>query len=124
MTTKTTSKTSAAGKAKPSAKPAPAEVVAEVIAARNVLKKKDIVDRAVEVSGVKKKDARPAVEAAISVVLAALAAGNDISFPPHGKIRIVKSKDVPGGQMITAKIRISSGAAKIPADAPLAETEE
>ena len=121
MAVKTTPKKSTAAKAPAAAK---AEVVAEVIAARDVLKKNYIVDRAVGISGVKKKDARPAVEAAIRVVFAALAEGNEINLPPHGKIRIVKDKDVPGGKMITAKIRVTTGAAKIPADVPLAETEE
>ncbi len=95
-----------------------------MLAPRETLKKKDIVARAVEISGVKKKDARPAVEATVQVLFAALAEGKEIGFPPHGKIRIVKDREVPGGKMITAKIRVITGPASIPADVPLAETEE
>jgi nucleoid DNA-binding protein len=124
MAVKTTSKTKTTAKAKPEKLTASSEVVAEVVALRDVLTKKDIVARAVEISGVKKKDARPSVEAALQVVLAALAEGNEVNVPPYGKIRIVKEKAIKGGKMITAKIRVNDGSASIPADAPLAETEE
>ena len=124
MAVKTTPKKSTAAKATTAAKTVKLEVVGEVLAPRETLKKKDIFERAVEISGVKKKDARPAVEAAIQIVFAAMAEGKEINFPPHGKIRIVKDKDVPGGKMITAKIRVTTGPASIPAVVPLAETEE
>ena len=124
MAVKTTSKTSTTAKAKPEKLTAPSEVVAEVVALRDVLTKKDIVARAVEISGVKQKAARPSVEAALQVVLAALAEGNEVNVPPYGKIRIVKEKAIKGGKMITAKIRVNDRSASIPADAPLAETEE
>ena len=124
MAVKTTSKTKTTAKTKPKKVTAPSEVVAEVVAPRDVLTKKDLVARAVEISGVKKKDARPAVEAALQVVLSALAEGNEVNVPPYGKIRIVKEKAIKGGKMITAKIRVNDGSASIPADAPLAETEE
>ncbi len=133
MATKTTTKTQAAkakptAMAKPAAKPAakiaPGEVVAEVVAPRDVLTKKEIVAQAVEISGTKKKDARPSVEAALQIVFSALADGVEISAPPFGKIRIVKEKEIKGGKMITAKIRINNGSASIPVAAPLAETEE
>ena len=124
MAVKTTSKTKTTAKAKPEKLTASSEVVAEVVALRDVLTKKDIVARAVEISGVKKKDARPSVEAALQVVLAALAEGNEVNVPTYGKIRVVKEKAIKGGKMITAKIRVNDGSASIPADAPLAETEE
>jgi nucleoid DNA-binding protein len=124
MAVKTTSKTKTTAKAKPAKVEAPSEIVAEVVAPRDVLTKKDIIARAVEISGVKKKDARPSVEAALQVVLSALAEGNEVNVPPYGKIRIVKEKAIKGGKMITAKIRINNGSASIPAEAPLAETEE
>jgi nucleoid DNA-binding protein len=124
MAVKTTSKTKTTAKTKPEKVTAPNEVVAEVVAPRDVLTKKDLVARAVEITGVKKKDARPAVEAALQVVLSALAEGNEVNVPPYGTIRIVKEKAIKGGKMITAKIRINDGSASIPADAPLAETEE
>lgn len=121
---KKTSKTKTIAKTKPEKVIAPSEVVAEVVAPRDVLTKKDLVARVVEISGVKKKDARPSVEAALQIVLSALAEGNEVNVPPYSKIRIVKEKGIKGGKMITAKIRINDGSASIPADAPLAETEE
>lgn len=124
MAVKTTSKTKTTAKTKPEKVTAQSEVVAEVVAPRDVQTKKDIVTRAVEISGVKKKDARPSVEAALQVVLSALAEGNEVNVPPYGKIRIVKEKAIKGGKMITAKIRVNHGSASFPADAPLAETEE
>ena len=124
MAVKTTSKTKTTLKTKPEKVPAPSEVVAEVVAPRDVLTKKDLVTRAIEISGVKKKDARPSVEAALQILLSALAEGKEVNVPPYGKIRIVKEKAIKGGKMITAKIRVNNGSASIPADAPLAETEE
>jgi nucleoid DNA-binding protein len=56
-----------------------------VVAPRDVLTKKDLVARAVEISGVKKKDARPSVEAALQVVLSALAEGNEVNVPPMAR---------------------------------------
>jgi nucleoid DNA-binding protein len=124
MATNTTAKKTTATKTKPPTKEASTEIVAEVVAPREVLTKKDIIARAVEISGVKKKDARPSVEAALQVVLSSLADGTEVSVPPYGKIRIVKEKDIKGGKMITAKIRVTSGAGSIPVAAPLAEAEE
>jgi len=124
MATNTTAKKATATKTKPPTKEASTEIVAEVVAPREVLTKKDIIARAVEISGVKKKDARPSVEAALQVVLSSLADGTEVSVPPYGKIRIVKEKDIKGGKMITAKIRVTSGAGSIPVAAPLAEAEE
>ncbi|NBR52792.1 MAG: hypothetical protein EBT91_04955 [Rhodobacteraceae bacterium] len=85
MAVKTTSKTKTTAKTKPEKVTAPSEVVAEVVAPRDVLTKKDLVARAVEISGVKKKDARPSVEAALQVVLSALAEGNEVNVPPMAR---------------------------------------
>ena len=58
MAVKTTPKKSTAAKATTAAKTVKLEVVGEVLAPRETLKKKDIVERAVEISGVKKTPVR------------------------------------------------------------------
>ena len=59
-----------------------------------MLKKAEFIDRAVERGDVKKRDAKPAIEAALAVLSEALMAGEELNLPPMGKMRVVKSKDI------------------------------
>lgn len=100
--TKTTRKPAA-----PAAPKAAAVVVQEkspVVTAPD-LKKTDLVDAVVERSGVKKKFAKPAIEAALAVLGEALAEGRDLNLRPLGKVKIQKSKELANGTVITARIR-------------------
>ena len=70
------------------------------------MKKKDFIDRVVERSGVKKRDAKPAIEATMAELADLLAAGRDLNLPPMGKLKSVKSKEVgDGAQVLTLKLR-------------------
>lgn len=93
-----------------------------------ILKLKDFVDRAADRSGVKKKDAKPAIEAALAVLAEAIEKGEELRLPPLGKLKIAKTRDVPGGKMITLKLRTGSGpgagAAEKDADDPLADSDD
>ncbi|WP_052700940.1 HU family DNA-binding protein [Loktanella sp. S4079] len=75
-------------------------------APENVLKKPALFEEVVARTGLKKRDVKPAVEAALAVLGEALERGEDLNIPPLGKLRIVKAKDLTqGGKVMTAKIR-------------------
>ncbi|SHE60536.1 DNA-binding protein [Loktanella atrilutea] len=70
------------------------------------VKKADFIDRVVARSGVKKKDAKPAIEATLAEIAAIMADGGELILPPVGKLKTVKVKDVgEGAQMLTLKLR-------------------
>lgn len=74
--------------------------------ADTVLKKPDLFAAVVERTNLKKRDVKPAVEAALAIIGEALARGEDVVLPPLGKVRVVKSKEVGGGvDVITLKLR-------------------
>lgn len=71
-----------------------------------MLKKPEFIDRAVERTEVKKRDAKPAIEAALAVLAEALLNGEELNLPPMGKLRVVKSKDLgEGAKVMTLKLR-------------------
>ncbi|MBS1301598.1 hypothetical protein GZH79_04445 [Loktanella sp. SALINAS62] len=82
------------------------------------IKKPEFLDRAVARSGIKKKDAKPAIEAALAELADILAGGGELILPPMGKLKSIKSKDLgDGAQMLTLKLRTmkdgaGTGAAK------------
>lgn len=77
-----------------------------------VLKKPDILNKVVARTNLKKRDVKPAVEAAMAVLGDALRAGTEVNLPPLGKIRIVKSKSLDdGAAVLTLKLRLPKHAA-------------
>ena len=108
--TPTASKTTTT-KRKTAPKPAPVDVAEETsvqdlpLSSREEMKKKELIDLAVERSGVKKRDAKPAIEAALAVLGEALAEGREINMRPMGKIKVSRMKKVVNGQVINARIR-------------------
>lgn len=98
-TTKSTRKVAA-----PKAAPVVVQEKSPVVSAPD-LKKTDLVDAVVELSGIKKKFAKPAIEAALEVLGEALAEGRDLNLRPLGKVKIQKSKELANGTVITARIR-------------------
>lgn len=87
-------------------KPAPVLVTeTEPVLGAADLKKVDLVNEVVERSGIKKKFAKPAIEAALAVLGEALAEGRGLNLRPMGKLKIMRSKDVANGTVMTARIR-------------------
>lgn len=77
------------------------------------LKKPDLLDQVVARTNLKKRDVKPAVEAALSVIADALARGDEVALPPLGKLRIVKAKDLSeGAQVLTLKLRMPKDASR------------
>jgi len=145
MATSTTKRTTALSKtvpgkkptsamAKPPVKPAQEPASKPVVSPKLVsmsdpvvgqvdLKKKELIDLVVERSNIKKKDAKPVVEAMLAVLGETIASGRELNLQPLGKLRINRSTDKGNGQVIICKLR-QSNAAKNAANAPLAETSD
>lgn len=122
---KTTTKTKAAKPVpKPAATPKPmvVETIKPVVAGAPV-KKPELIDRVVAETGMKKKDVKPVVEAMLAVLGRTLAAGEEITAPPMGKLMIKKSKDVHNAKILTLKLRHMAGHDAAKKD-PLADTTD
>lgn len=80
------------------------------------LKKKELIDTVTELSGVKRKDAKPVIEAMLEVLGKTLANGREMNLQPLGKIKINRAKEVQGGNVLITKIRQSNRVPKAPKD--------
>ena len=88
-----------------------------------VLRKKELIDLVVERCPVKKRDAKPAIEAALAVLGEALSKGREVNIPPWGKIKVKRRKRVGNAQISTLHLR-QADRPTATADDPLAQTEE
>lgn len=96
-------------KAVTAAKPKPVVVTETTpVVADPAMKKKELIEAIVERSGIKKKDAKPVIEAMLDVLGKTLAEGRELNLQPLGKIKVNRTKDVQGGKVIIAKIRQSN----------------
>ncbi|MGJ8623772.1 MAG: HU family DNA-binding protein [Yoonia sp.] len=83
-----------------------------------VIKKPDLLDQVVARTNLKKRDVKPAVEAALAVIEEALRDGAEMNLPPLGKLRVVKAKPLQNGaQILTLKLRTPKNAAAAVDDA-------
>ena len=97
----------------------PATPETDDVVAAPVLKKPQLFNEVVARTGLKKRDVKPAVEAALAVIGEALARGEELVLPPMGKTRIVKSKELGNGAaLLTMKFRT----AKV--DAPVQDARD
>ncbi|WP_299783511.1 HU family DNA-binding protein [uncultured Roseobacter sp.] len=71
----------------------------------NALRKKELVEKVVARTGVKKRDAKPVVEALLAELGETLAEGRSLVLPPLGRVRINREKKLSNGRVIVAKIR-------------------
>lgn len=102
--TTTTRATKTAPKTK--AQPSPTLItVSEPVISAPELKKRDLINLVVERSGIKKKDAKPAVEAALAVLGEALAEGRELNMRPLGKAKVTRMENKSNGQLIVCRIR-------------------
>jgi nucleoid DNA-binding protein len=77
-----------------------------------MMKKPELLDAVVTRTNLKKRDVKPAVEAALAVIGDALRDGTVVNLPPLGKLRLVKSKPLDGGAaVLTMKLRTPKHAA-------------
>lgn len=71
------------------------------------LKKQELIDKVLAKGDIKKKNAKPVVEAVLEVLGEVLAEGREINLPPLGKIKINRVRDLANARIIVAKIRQS-----------------
>lgn len=105
---KTTRKTSSTSAPKPAAKivATPQEASLDVVASGpEPLRKKELVEKIVLRSGIKKRDAKPVIEAMLAELGETLASGRELQLPPFGRVMINREKDVPNGKVMVVKIR-------------------
>ncbi|MFU8776733.1 MAG: HU family DNA-binding protein [Roseovarius sp.] len=69
------------------------------------LKKQELIDKILAKGDIKKKNAKPVVEAMLAVLGEVLAEGREINLPPLGKIKINRVRDMANARIIVAKIR-------------------
>ena len=79
---------------------------------REALRKKEILDQVVLRSGVKRREAKPVVEAMLAIFGEALSDNRDIVAPPFGKMKVTRSKDLPAAQVLTCRVRRATTAAQ------------
>jgi nucleoid DNA-binding protein len=75
----------------------------------NSLKKKDLIDRVLKVTGAKKKDVRDIVEATLNVLGDALSKGEMLNLPPFGKAKVSRPSETGSGKAMTVKLRRGPG---------------
>ncbi|MHA6325669.1 HU family DNA-binding protein [Roseivivax sp. CAU 1753] len=87
------------------------------------LKKRELIDKVVRVSGVKKRDVKPAIEAALEILGAALAEGRELNVKPFGKMKVQRVRDTGNGLVLVTKVRQPNETEKAAPD-PLAQAAE
>lgn len=73
-----------------------------------VMRKKELIDAVVERSAIKKKDAKPVVDAMLAILGEALADNRELILPPLGRIKVRREKALPNGRVMVVKVRQSS----------------
>ena len=122
-------------KAKAPSAAAPVDIIVAPDLAEPTLpefKKKDLIEMVLGQGGIKKKHAKPVLDALLVALRVALEDGRDLNLPPLGKLKVTRSKDGQGAQVLTCRLRLSSvETVKKPGDevekpkaAPLAEGGE
>ncbi|SNY54072.1 DNA-binding protein [Pseudooceanicola antarcticus] len=92
------------------AQPDPTEPAEDEVPPQAELRKKELIDRVAERSGIKRKDAKPVVEAMLTVLGETIGEGRELSLQPFGKLRVTRTKEMPNGKVMVARIRQSGPA--------------
>lgn len=115
MVSTTKTNKAAAAKSAITAQPKPVVVTEKTnVVSDPALKKKELIEAVTERSGIKKKDAKPVIEAMLAVLGQTLADGREMNLQPFGKVKINRAKDVQGGKVLITKIRQSNRVPKPP----------
>ncbi|MEP2717035.1 HU family DNA-binding protein [Pseudophaeobacter sp.] len=69
------------------------------------MNKKELIDAAVLRSGIKKKDAKPVVEALLAVLGETVAQGRDLNLRPFGKLHLNRSETRSNGTIHICRLR-------------------
>ncbi|WP_353314392.1 HU family DNA-binding protein [Shimia sp. NS0008-38b] len=71
----------------------------------DALRKRDLIEAVVARSGVKKRDAKPAIEATLAILGETLQGGRGLNIPEFGKLKIQNSKKVEEASIINMRLR-------------------
>ncbi|MFY0680532.1 MAG: HU family DNA-binding protein [Thalassovita sp.] len=88
--------------------PTPEPVVVEEITPESdqlELRKPELLEMVVERSGIKKRDAKPVVEAMLEVLGESLADGREMNLRPLGKVKIMRMKQLSNAVVLNCKVR-------------------
>lgn len=85
---------------------------------------KDLLARVAAATGAKPAAVRPAVDATLAALGAALAAGAALNLPPLGRLKVTRSRDVAGGATLQLRLRRGGGRGKADAGGEAAEAAE
>ena len=92
------------------------------------LRKKNLIDAIAERSGVKRRDAKASVEAALEIMGEAIADGRGLNLPGLGKLKVVRTKKLANAHVYVARIRQADNQGQADPDGsgkdPLAEAAE
>ncbi|WP_375172719.1 HU family DNA-binding protein [Pseudooceanicola sp.] len=69
------------------------------------LRLRELVDAAVAARGLRKAQAKPAIEACLEVLGAALAEGREVNLPGLGRLKIKRSKETDGRRVMELRLR-------------------
>lgn len=69
------------------------------------MKKKDMIAKVSEVSGVKRSDAKKVIEAVLAELGDALQRGDELNLPPLGKMSVHRQREGSGAHIVIAKLR-------------------
>lgn len=106
-TSKTTTRKTPVARKTPAKNPVatPSVETATEAPAPSDLRKRELIEAVVLRSGVKKRDAKPVIEAMLAELGENLAAGRDLTLPPLGKVKVAREKDTPNGRVIVIRVR-------------------
>ncbi|MGR3323359.1 MAG: HU family DNA-binding protein [Pseudooceanicola sp.] len=75
------------------------------VLAKPELKKRELIDKVVALTGQKKRDVRPTLEAAFAVLGEALDDGRDLNLEPLGKVKVNRHRVLSDGRVFNTRIR-------------------
>ncbi len=107
-TRKSTSSRKTATAKTPAAKPKAVEAPAPSPAATappHVLKKRELIERVVENTGLKRRDVRTIAESVLQIMGDTVREGDSLALEPLGKLRVARVVDGPSNRTLTVKLR-------------------
>ncbi len=90
----------------------------------DVMRKKELIESAVARAGIKKRDAKPAIEAALAIIGETLSAGRGLNMPELGKLKVQNSKNLEDAQVVNLRLRRKTGDPQETEEEGLAEPDE
>ncbi|QJF51435.1 HU family DNA-binding protein [Roseobacter ponti] len=81
------------------------ETTADDIKVAPELRKKELIEKVVLRSGIRKRDAKPVIEAMLEELGMAVGEGRGLVLPPMGRLKIIRQKDTANGQVTVIRAR-------------------